>query len=206
MSFSIYLNSVEGRKIVAGNTNQIEYNFAFDKTPEHKGGYKVSMTFCSQFFSTRVFSYVFKDIYVNVNLGVCNSYSPTGLYTGTKNNSVLGVVRVDRLEYFVFQYNPATGIPPGPNLANILTANYPANSATNAFTLSTSSVMPSGYTFCPANQTIYSGWTDNPPVYLTTKPTNNQFLVSLTNITGALQTEVEFQNTDYGLILTFEAV
>jgi len=206
MSFSIDLNSVEGRKIVVGNTNQIEYNFAFDKTPEHKGAYKVYMTFCSQFFPTRVFGYFFKDIYVNVNLGVCNSYTPTGLYTGTKNNSVLGVVRVDRFEDFVTQYNPATGIPPGPVAANILTANFPANSATNAFTLTTTGVMPSTYSFQPANQTIYSGWTDNPPVYLTTKPTNNQFLVSLTNITGALQQEAEFQNTDYGLILTFEAV
>jgi hypothetical protein len=206
MSFSIYLNSAEGRKIVAGFTNQIEYNFAFDKTPEHKGGYKVYMTFCSQFFSTRVFSYYFEEIYVNVDLGVCNSYTPVGLYTGTRNNRLLGIIRRDRLEDFVTQYNPATGIPPGPTLANIQTANFPANSATNAFTLTTTGVMPSGYNFAPANQTVYSGWKDNPPVYLTTKPTNNQFLVTLSDNTGALHYEPEFQNTDYGLILTFEAI
>lgn len=206
MSFSIYLNSTEGRKIVVGNTNQIEYNFAFDKTPEHKGGYNVTMTFCSQFFETRVFGFYFADIYVNVDLGACNSYTPIGLYTGTKNNSVLGVVRKDLLNTNVVQFNPATGIPPGPTLANIITANFPANSATNAFTLTSSSVMPSSYDFSPHNMTIYSGYKDNPPVYLNTKPTNNQFLVSLTNITGALQTEIEFRNTDYGLILTFEAV
>ena len=200
------LNSVDGTKVVAGNTNQIIYNFAFDKTPEHKGGYKVYMTFCSKFFSTRVFSYHFQDIYVNADLGVRNSYTPIGLYTGTKNNSVLGVVRVDLLNPFVIQRNPATGIPPGPSAANIITALIPVNSSTLAYPLSSMSVMPSSYEFMPLSQTIYSGYNDNPPVYLNTKPTNNQFMVSLATIQGTLQQEAEFLNTDYSLLLTFEAI
>jgi hypothetical protein len=201
MSFSVNLNSVDGTKVVAGKTNQITYNFAFDKTPEHKGGYKVYMVFCSQFFQTRVFDYYYKELYINVGLGAFNSYSPVGLYTGTKNNSLLGVVRVDVRNPLILQVNPAPADKP-----NIMTTAVPVNSNTVAHTLSTSSVMPATLSFTPINQTVYSGYNDNPPVILTTKPTNNQFIVTFTNIDGAIHTETEFINTDYSMILTFEAV
>lgn len=201
MSFSVNLNSVEGTKVVAGRNNQIIYNFAFDKTPEHKGGYNVTLVFCSVFFQTRVFNYSFKDIYVNADLGAFNSYTPVGLYTGTTNNSVLGVVRVDNLNQLVLQVNPAPA-----NTPNIITTPVPANSNTVAHTLTTTSVMPSTLDFVPINQTFACGYKHNPPVYLDNKPANNQFIITLTNITGALHTEPEFLNTDYSMILTFEAV
>jgi len=201
MSFSVNLNSVDGTKVVAGRTAQIIYNFAFDKTPEHKGGYNVYMTFMSQFFEKRVFGYYFTEIYVNADLGVFNNYTPVGLYTGTRNNSVLGVVRVDIRNPSILQINPAVASNP-----NILTTPVPANSDTVGHTLTTTDVMPASIRFTPINQNVHSGWKDNPPIRLTTKPTNNQFTITLANITGALHFEPEFQNTDYNLLLTFEAI
>jgi hypothetical protein len=198
MSFSVYLNSFDGTKIVAGNTNQIEYNFAFDFTPPHDGGYKVYMTFASQIFEHRTAGYTFEDIYVNVQLGATNSYTPQGLYTGTKNNSVLGVVRVANTNRTL-----QTQINPGTTTA---TANIPASSETTAYTLTTTEVTPVTFEFRPTRLTLFAGHNENPPVYLPSKPRQNQFLVSLATINGTLQNEPEFQNTDYGLILTFEAV
>jgi hypothetical protein len=198
MSFSVYLNSFEGTKIVAGNTNQIEYNFAFDFTPPHDGGYNVYMTFVSNFFEERVAGFTFGDIYVNAQLGAVNSYTPQGLYTGTKNNSVLGVVRIgNKNRSNQLQQNPGT---------TTATANIPANSETNAYTLTTTEVTPLTYEFNPSRLALFAGHNENPPVYLQRKPCQNQFLVSLATINGTLQIEPEFQNTDYGLILTFEAV
>jgi len=201
MSFSISLSSVDGTKVVAGKTNQIIYNFAFDKIPEHKGGYKVNMSFCSQFFQTRVFNYYFSEVFVNAELGAYNSYTPVGLYTGTLNNSVLGVVRLDVRNPIAFQVNPAPA-----NNPNFITTPVPANSDTVAHTLTATDVMPTSIKFTPLSQIIYSGYRDNPPVYIPTKPSNNQFMITLTNNTGALHYEPEFENTDYGMILTFEAV
>jgi len=198
MSFSVYLNSFEGTKIVAGNTNQIEYNFAFDATPPHEGGYNVYMTFASQIFDQRTALYTFQDIYVNAQLGAMNSYTPQGLYTGTKNNTVLGVVRPTNTNRTL-----QTQINPGTTTA---TANIPANSQTNAYTLTTSEVTPLTFDFRPTRLTLFAGHNENPPVYIKTKPRQNQFLVSLATINGTLQTEPEFLNTDYGIILTFEAV
>ena len=50
MSFSVYLNSVNGTQAVAGQVNQIQYNFDWRNTPAHEGGYKVYMSFASEQF------------------------------------------------------------------------------------------------------------------------------------------------------------
>lgn len=198
MSFSVNLNSVDGTKIVAGRTNQIQYNFAFDKTPEHKGGYNVYMTFISQAFEERVFGFYFPAIYVNIDLGASSSSTPTPDFTGRRNNQVLGVIREKfLLNQLVRQINKGT---------TTATAVVPANSNTNAYTLTTTDITLATYDFSPQRLYIFAGYNENPPVYFETKPSNNQFLISLRNASGALQPEAEFLNTDYSVILTFEAV
>jgi len=189
------LNSVDGTRI-GGLLNQVVYNFAFDKTPEHKGGYKVYMTFASDTFSTPAFSYSFKDIYVNADLGIFNSYSPIGQYTGTKNNLVLGVVRVDIASGFVVQEN---------RLGGVETTPVPVNSDTAIYTLTATNVTSAGaYQFVPINENVGSYYCDNPPVYLQSKPTNNQFTVRLTDLDGTLNTL--FTGSYYSMLLSFEAI
>lgn len=203
MSFSVYLNSASGTR-VAGSLNQVTYNFAFDKTPEHKGAYKVSMVFASNVWSVAAFFWSFKTMYVNVDIGACDSFTPVGLYTGTKNNQVLGSVGIDAEEPFVIQTNPT------PNTNRIIgTASIPANSATTAFTETETIVTnDQGYNFIPINRAMGAYYEDNRPIHLNTKPTNNQFNVTLTNADGTLHTD--FANAGnafyYSIILTFEAV
>ena len=198
MSFNICLNSVDGTQ-VAGSINQIEYNFAFDKTPEHKGGYKVSFAFSSLIQSFNAFLPQSEDIYVNVNLGVCNSYTSRATFTGTQNNQLLGVVQSGQVRHpsTQTQWNqpsPVTSV-----------ANIPANSGTNAYTLTTNSPIPAVGTFLfyPTNWQYDAYYTDNKPIYLPTKPTNNQFVVTLTKINGTLFTLL---TQNYSLLISFEAV
>jgi hypothetical protein len=198
MSFNISLNSVDGRQI-AGNNNQIEYNFAFDKTPEHKGGYKVSFAFASNFFDENPFTPQLQDIYVDVNLGVTTSYTPRATFTGTQVNQFLGVVTSDG-KFFPSvqtQINPpaTTGV-----------ANIPANSATDAYTLTTNTtgLAESVYNYNPSKQSYDALFTDNKPIYLPTKPTQNQFNVTLRRHDGTLFTAPPIQ--PYVLLISFEAV
>ena len=198
MSFNICLNSVDGTK-VAGNLNQVIYNFAFPNTPAHDGGYKVTMAFASNLYSTAAFNYVFKDIYVNANLGAFDNFTPIGSYTGTQNNQVLGVVRVkEGGELIVIQANPAslTG-----------TASVPVNSGTAAYTLTTNTSSNVGtYDYSPRYQSIGAYYFENPPVYLRTKPTLNQFIITLANLDGTLNIQGGDYFTNYSLLINFEAV
>jgi len=198
MSFNISLNSVDGRQI-AGNNNQIEYNFAFDKTPDHKGGYKVSFAYSSLFFDENPFVPTLQDIYVDVNLGVTTSYTPRATFTGTQVNQFLGVVTSDGRFYSSVQtqYNPATttGV-----------ASIPVNSATNAYTLTENITGPavSVFNYNPSKQSYDALFSDNKPIYLPTKPTNNQFNVTLRRHDGTLFTSPTIQ--PYVLLISFEAV
>ena len=196
MSFNISLNSVDGRQI-AVNNNQIEYNFAFDKTPEHKGGYKVSFAYASNHFDMNPFNPQYQDIYVNVNLGVTTSYTPRANFTGTQVNQFLGVVTANNQNSIQIQtnYPTSTGV-----------ANIPANSSTNAYTLTTDITAPeaSVFLFNPARQSYDARFTDNKPIYLPTKPTQNQFNVTLRRHDGTLFTAPPIQ--PYVLLISFEAV
>jgi hypothetical protein len=198
MSFNISLNSVDGRQI-AGNNNQIEYNFAFDKTPEHKGGYKVSFAYASNYFDMNPFVPQYQDIYVDVNLGVTNSYTPRATFTGTQPNQFLGVVTSDRAKL------PSTQIQINPP-ATTGVANIPVNSATDAYTLTENITgnTESVYNFNPTRQTYDAGFTDNKPIYLPCKPTQNQFNVTLRRHDGTLFTSPTIQ--PYVLLISFEAV
>jgi len=198
MSFNISLNSVDGRQI-AGNNNQIEYNFAFDKTPEHKGGYKVSFAYASNYFDMNPFVPEYQDIYVDVNLGVTNSYTPRANFTGTQVNQFLGVVQGQQNKQQSVQiqtnYPTMTGV-----------ASIPVNSATDAYTLTTDITAPSAsvFLFNPTKQSYDALFTDNKPIYLNTKPTQNQFNVTLRRHDGTLFTSPPIQ--PYVLLISFEAV
>jgi hypothetical protein len=198
MSFNISLNSVDGRQI-AGDNNQIEYNFAFDKTPDHKGGYKVSFAYSSLFFDENPFVPQLQDIYVEVNLGVTTSYTPRANFTGTQVNRFLGVVTSDG-KFFPSvqtQINPSvtTGV-----------ANIPADSATDAYTLTTdtSGSSVSVFNYNPSKQSYDALFTDNKAIYLPCKPTLNQFNVTLRRHDGTLFTAPPI--TPYVLLISFEAV
>ena len=204
MSFSINLNSVDGTKVVAGITTQIIYNFDWSSTPKHSGGYRVGMTFCSQMFNTRTFDFSFNDIYANADLGIIDSYTPIDLYTGTQYNRLLGVVKFDKK--FMARARQHISTWPQPTVSIITTVAVPANSDTAAHTLDATTVRPDGLDYSPTSQTVYSSYKDNPPVYITSKPTNNQFMVSLLDYTGSLHSAPETANTDYSMIILFEAV
>lgn len=199
MSFNISLNSVDGRIVVPGTRNQMEYNFAFDKTPEHKGGYKVSFAFASLLFDMNPFIPQYQDMYLDVNLGVTNSYTPRANFTGTQVNQFLGVITSDTPKYpsIQTQLNPpqTTGV-----------ASIPAHSKTQAYTLTENitGLAASVYNYNPTKQTYNASFTDNKPIYLPTKPTNNQFIVTLRKHDGTLFTSPPPQN--YTLLISFEAV
>lgn len=208
MSFTVCLNSIDGTQ-VAGSNNQVTYNFAFDKTPEHKGGYKVTMAFAGttvQITSNPFTS--FGKIYVNANLGAYNSYTPIGLYTGTRNNQVLGVINYEPLITADTQFtNSATGLP------IVGTATIPNDAETIGYTKTENSVTPSnGNRFQPIYLYANAKYTENPPIYLNCKPTNNQFTVSMTQVNGTLYpTFFTYQfpgggAQHYSLIIHFEAI
>lgn len=198
MSFNISLNSVDGTQI-AGNNNQIEYNFAFDKTPEHKGGYKVSFAFASNYYDVNPFVAQLQDMYLDVNLGVTNSYTPRATFTGTQVNQFLGVITNDKAREPSVQVQYLT-------LTQTGVASIPANSATNAYTLTTNITTPAeaSYLFNPTKQVYDAFFTNNKPIYLPTKPTQNQFLATLRNHNGTLFTSPVVQ--PYVLLISFEAV
>lgn len=203
MSFSIYLSSGDGTR-VAGSLNQITYNVAFEDTPKHNGAYEVSMVFTSNVWNVPNVGFSFKTMYVNANLGVCDSFTPVGLYTGTLNNQVLGSVELGSEEPVVKQSQTT----PGANRI-IGTASIPANSGTVAYTLTESIVQNNqGILFQPLNRASVAYYDGNRPIRLNTKPTNNQFTVTLTNADGSLHTDFSTAPlvSYYGIILTFEAL
>jgi hypothetical protein len=69
--------------------------------------------------------------------------------------------------------------------------------------LTTTNVIPTYLVTLGGVQTIDARYGDNPPVYLQSKPTNNQFTVKITYHDGALYTGL---TAHYGLLLTFEAI
>ena len=192
MSFSIYINSVNGTQ-VAGAQNQIQYNFDFRNTPEHKGGYKVYMTFASEQQTYGTGSINFGR--VNIDLGVLNSYTPITASTATQYNTVIGFIRGS-----VPQFAAINTIP---SYTETATTPVPVNSGTLAHTLTTTNVVPTYVMNLTAVQTIDARSLDNPPIFLQSKPTNNQFTVKITFHDGTLYTAL---TAHYGMLLTFEAI
>ena len=48
MSFSIFLNSINGSKVVGTTNNAVNYQFDFSVATQHKGKFKLSYSFLSQ--------------------------------------------------------------------------------------------------------------------------------------------------------------
>lgn len=198
MSFSVYLNSTNGTQVVAGQNNQITYNFDFANTPAHDGGYKVNASFASEQQTYGSGSVSFGVIRIPDLGGILDSYSPLSSVTTTRQNHVFGLIRPSVPHMGLTTTIPAT--------TATGTANVPANSGTTAYTLTTTTTIPSYITTNnTAVQTIDAKMCDNPPVYLQSKPRNNQFTVRLTTHDGALYTGLVATN-HYALILTFEPV
>jgi len=195
MSFSVYLNSTNGTQ-VAGSQNQIQYNMDFTNTPKHDGAYKVYMSFASEqqpYFSG---SANFGVIRIQ-DLGVIDSFSPFTTFTATRQNHVLGIIRPSQPHMGLTTTFPA--------LTTTGTASIPANSGTTAYTLTTTTTTAPNQLLVnnTAVQTIDARMYDNPPVYLQSKPRNNQFTVRITNHDGVLYTQL---TAHYSMVLTFEAV
>jgi len=195
MSFSVYLNSTNGTQ-VAGSMNQIQYNLDFTNTPKHDGAYKVYMSFASEQQAYFSGSANFGVIRIQ-DLGVMDSYSPFTTFTATRVNHVMGIIRPS-----IPHMGLTTTIPA---LTSTGTANVPANSGTTAYTLTTTTTTAGGQVLTnnTAVQTIDARMYDNPPVYLQSKPRNNQFTVRITTHDGTLYTAL---TAHYSMILTFEAV
>lgn len=199
MSFSICLNSVDGEQVSAGVFNRIIYNFAFDMTPPHKGGYKVTFAFCSLPQLLSLVQAQSRDLFVYANLGVFDSYVPRAGFTGTQNHQLLG--RVNARDSANLSTSTAYTYPTQTTVESV-----PINSNIDAHTLTKDTTAPTKTPFqsTPATQVWGAFYTDNQPVYLKTKPTNNQFMVTLTrNDASSLYTTIQ---VPYTLIISFEAV
>ena len=193
MSFSVYLNSVNGTQAVAGQVNQIQYNFDWRNTPAHEGGYRVRMTFASEQQAVAILSFGVIRIQ---DLGIVDSYSPFTTFTATRSNHVLGLIRPS---------NPQNqGVNSVPSYTMVGTTVIPNNAGTVGYTETTNTVVSAYSISTNAIQTIDAKYEDNPPVYMQSKPSNNQFTVKITTHDGVLYTGLGA--THYGLLLTFEPV
>jgi hypothetical protein len=192
MSFSVYVNSVNGTQ-VAGAQSQIQYNFDWRNTPAHDGAYKVHMTFASEQQTYASGSVNFGR--VNVDLGVADSFTPVNTSTQTRNNQVLGFIRGSPP-----QFNSTNSIP---SVTSTSSATIPNNAGTVGYVLTTTNIIPTYNVSLGGVQTIDARYSDNPPVYLQSKPTNNQFIVKITFHDGTLYTVL---TAHYGLLLTFIAI
>lgn len=193
MSFSVYLNSINGAQ-VSGAQNQIQYNFDFNNTPEHHGGYKVWMSFASETQTYNGTPPMFGRI--NIDLGVFDSYTPMSTYTATKNNQIFGLIRPS-LPQSATNFNI-------PAVTSVGTTIIPVSTTVAAgYTQTISNVTPSSIVTNLGVQTVDARYGENPPIYLQSKPTNNLFTVKITLHDGVLYT---YLTAHYALILTFEAI
>lgn len=194
MSFSIYCNSLNGTQ-VAGLMNEIVYNFDFTNTPAHDGAYKVYMSFASE---TQIYasgSATFGVIRMQ-DLGVMDNFSPFTAFTATRQNHVMGIIRASEPHMGLQTSIPAT--------TATGTTPVPVNSGTLAHTLTTTTnIATYNTTNLLAVQTVDARMSDNPPVFLQSKPRNNQFTVRVTTHDGTLYPTL---TAHYAMILAFEAV
>ena len=193
MSFSVYLNSTNGTQVVAGQNNQIQYNFDWRNTPAHDGGYRVRMTFASEQQAVAILSFGVIRIQ---DLGIVDSYSPFTVFTATRSNHVMGLIRPSAPQN--------QGVNTVPSITMVGTTVIPNNAGTVGYTETTNTVVPSYNVNLNAIQTIDAKYEDNPPVYMQSKPVNNQFTVKITNHDGVLYTGLGA--THYAMLLTFEPV
>ena len=193
MSFSVYLDSANGIQ-VSGAQSQILYNFDFNNTPKHDGAYKVWMSFASETQDYGGAPPMFGC--VNINLGVLKSYTPISNTTATRTNQMFGIIRPSLHEISNNIYIPGS--------SGTQTWNVPINSGTAAYTVSATSTAAAMTPFIQGKQTIDAKHGENPPVYLQSKPTNNQFIVKLTLRDGL--NLYSYLTTHYALVLHFEAI
>jgi hypothetical protein len=194
MSFSIYCNSLNGTQ-VAGNMNEIVYNFDYTNTPAHDGGYKVYMSFASEPQAYVSGSAIFGVIRIP-DLGVMDNFSPFTSFTATRQNHVMGIIRASEPHMGLQTSIPATtatGTTPVP--INSGTVAHTLTTTTNIATYSTTNLL--------AVQTIDARMHDNSPAFLQSKPRNNQFTVRITGHDGVLYPTL---TAHYAMILAFEAV
>lgn len=194
MSFSLYLNSVDGNQVT--NNQQIEYNVDFSKTPSHDGAYKVSVTYESDHFNwqtpTRATMFIF------ANLGCDTVYKTKAQYTSATPTQLIGIVRARKQRSSMVTQVVTKPIPK--------VTQIPANSNTNAYTQNSTITSPSQGTihFIPIRRATKCLYKDNQFFILKSKPTNNLILVELKRANGALFDLLSPE--PYTLVLTFEAI
>jgi hypothetical protein len=148
MSFSVFLNSVNGSGATSSSTYQINWDNI--NTNDYQGKYKLSFNFHS--VGAGLTTSASKVPYITTDIGATQDFYTANGNNGTANNRVLGYV-----------------FPVGAYGANH------ALSATN---------------------------TDNAPVILESKPSNNQFTVNLYSNSGTAFTDIDA--VEYYLVLYFE--
>jgi hypothetical protein len=148
MSFSIFLNSVNGSGATSSSTYQINWNNI--NTNDYQGKYKLWFNF--QTVGLGLTTSASTVPYITTNIGATQDFYTANGNNGTANNRVLGYV-------------------------------YPAWAH-------------------GANHTLSAMHTDNAPVILESKPSNNQFTVNLYNMSGTAFTDIDA--VEYYLVLYFE--
>ena len=192
MSFSVFLNSLDGTQI-NGAVNEIQYNFDWLSVPKHSGGYKVSMTFNSE--SQNYNNNLLNFGLVNIDLGTSYSYSTQPNFTSTRNNQICGIIRTSDPHMNVTSVVP--------QVVSTSVTSIPANSGTTAYTETTTTTSPTYNITYSANYTIDALFGDNPPFYIQSTPRQNQFIVRLTYPDSSLYDVV---TVEYALVLSFEAI
>ena len=96
MSFSVYLDSTHGTRVVSTTNNSIDYTFDFSVIPPHNGKYKLSYSFLTQGGVTLLGT---DNMLIKHNLPVSlSSYQGGAVNTnGSAPTSVLGMARIVRL-------------------------------------------------------------------------------------------------------------
>jgi hypothetical protein len=148
MSFSVFLNSVNGSGATSSSTYQINWNNI--NTNDYQGKYKLWFNF--QTVGTGLTTSASTVPYITTNIGATQDFYTAGGNNGTANNRVLGYV-------------------------------YSSWAHGN-------------------NHTLSALHTDNAPVILESKPSNNQFTVNIYNINGTAFTDID--DVEYYLVLYFE--
>jgi len=196
MSFSIYLNSVDGNQVNNNNNTQIEYNVDFSKTPSHDGAYKVSVTFESEYISFQ--TPIRATMFIYANLGCDTRYKTNAQYTSAMPTQQIGIARA-----LLQRGTPVKQIVTAP--VSTVTQ-IPANSNTTAYTNNSTITAPSAgtYSFLPIIKATKCLYKDNQFFILKSKPTNNLILVELKKTNGTFFDLPP--PLDYTLVLTFEAI
>jgi len=148
MSFSVFLNSVNGSGATSSSTYQINWDNI--NTNGYQGKYKLYFNFNTVGLGLTTSASTIP--YITTDIGATQDFYTAGGNNGTANNRVLGYV--------------------APSWAH------------------------------GVNHTLSANHTDNAPVILESKPSNNQFTVNIYNNSGTAFTDIDA--VEYYLVLYFE--